>query len=95
MNQFRLVTMIAKTTPETHNPRISAETIVTHRLREIGGRLPYTMYVLYAAFFFWPSIYLVSVILRKLPVLKEAYRYLNRDIAASLKLHTSGIAVIF
>ena len=33
--------------------------------------------------------------LRKLPVLKEAYRYLNRDIAASLKLHTSGIAVIF
>ena len=28
-------------------------------------------------------------------VLKEAYRCLNRDIAASLKLLTSGIAVIF
>ena len=33
--------------------------------------------------------------LKKLPVLKEAYRYLNRYIAASLKLLTSGIAVIF
>ena len=61
MNQFRLVTMIAKTTPETHNPRISAETM-THRLREIGERPPYTMYVLYAAFLFWPSIlFLITV----------------------------------
>ena len=49
--------MIASTTPGTHNPRINAQT-VTNRLREIGERLPYTMYVLYAAFLFWPSIYL-------------------------------------
>ena len=55
MNQFRPVTMIAKTTPGTHNPRISDQT-VTHRLREIDERPPYTMYVLYAAFLFWPSI---------------------------------------
>ena len=56
MNQFRLVTMIARTTKGTHYPRISAQT-VTHRLREIGERPPYTMYGLFAAFLFWPSIY--------------------------------------
>ena len=55
MNQFCLATMIAMTTLGTHTPRISAQT-VTHRLREIGERPPYTMYVLYAAFLFWPSI---------------------------------------
>ena len=55
MNQFRPVTLIASTTPGTHNPRICAQT-VTHRLREIGERHPYTMYVLYVAFLFWPSI---------------------------------------
>ena len=33
MNQLRPVTMIARTTPGTHNPRTSAQT-VTHRLRE-------------------------------------------------------------
>ena len=49
--------MIARTTPGTHNPRISAQT-VTNRLREIGEESPYTMYVLYAAFLFWPSIWL-------------------------------------
>ena len=48
--------MIVNTTPGTHNPRISAQT-VTNRLREIGERPPYTMYVLYAAFLFWPSIF--------------------------------------
>ena len=47
--------MIAKTAQGTHTPRISAQT-VTNRLREIGERSPYTMYVLYAAFLFWPSI---------------------------------------
>ena len=47
--------MIARTTIATHNPRISAQT-VTNRLREIGEISPYTMYVLYAAFLFWPSI---------------------------------------
>ena len=56
MNQFRPVTMIARTTPGTHNPRISAQT-VTHRLREIGERPPYTMYVL-CGVSFWPSILL-------------------------------------
>ena len=56
INQFRPVTMIARTTPGTHNPRISPQT-VTHRLREIGERPPYTMHVSYAAFLFWPSIY--------------------------------------
>ena len=49
--------MIARTTPETHNPRISAQS-VTHRLRGVGERPPYTMYVLYAAFLFWPSLLL-------------------------------------
>ena len=47
--------MIARTTLGTHHPRISAQT-VTNRLREIGERPSYTMYVLYAAFLFWPSI---------------------------------------
>ena len=56
LNQFLPVPMIASTTPGTHNPRISAQT-VTNRLREIGERPPYTMYVLYAAFLFWPSIF--------------------------------------
>ena len=56
MNQYRPVTMIARTTPGTHNPRISAQT-VTLRLREIGEIPPYTMYVLYAAFLFWPYIF--------------------------------------
>ena len=55
LNQLRPVTMIASTTPGTHNPRINAQT-VTNRLREIGEKNPYTMYVLYAAFLFWPSI---------------------------------------
>ena len=55
MNQFCPATMIARTTLGTHNPRISAQT-VTHHLREIGEKPPYTMYVLYAAFLFWPSI---------------------------------------
>ena len=48
--------MIASIIPGTHNPRISTQT-ETNRLREIGERPPYTMYVLYAAFLFWPSIY--------------------------------------
>ena len=56
LNQFLPVTMIASTTTGTYNPRISAQT-VTNRLREIGEKHPYTMYVLYAAFLFWPSIY--------------------------------------
>ena len=60
MNQFCPVTMIANTTPGTHNPRISAKT-VTKRLREISERPPYTMYVSYAAFLFWPSICLSPV----------------------------------
>ena len=56
MKRFLLVTMIARTTPGTLNRRISAIT-VTHRLREIGERPPYTMYVLNAVLLFWPSIY--------------------------------------
>ena len=56
MIQFRPVTMIAKATLGTHNPRISAQT-VKHRLREFAKNPPYTMYVLYAAFLFWLSIY--------------------------------------
>ena len=47
--------MIPNTTTGTHNQRISAQ-IVTNRLLEIGKRPLYTMYVLYAAFLFWPSI---------------------------------------
>ena len=60
LNQFRPVEMIAWTTPGTHNPRISAQT-VTNRLREIVERPPYTMRVIYAAFLFWPSICTVYV----------------------------------
>ena len=56
MNQYRPVTMVARTTPGTHNPRISTQT-VTLRLREIGEIPPYSIYVLYAAVLFWPSIY--------------------------------------
>ena len=56
MNQFRPVTMIARTTPGTDTTRISAQT-VTHSLREFGESPPYTMYVVYAAFLFWLSIY--------------------------------------
>ena len=59
MNQFRPVTMIARTKPGTYNTRISAQT-VTLRLREIGKIPPYTMNVLYAAFLFWPSIYRID-----------------------------------
>ena len=47
--------MIASTTPGTHSPRICAQT-VTNRLLEIVEIPPYTVYVLYAAFLFWPSI---------------------------------------
>ena len=39
LNQFRLVTMIARTTPGYHNSRITAQTL-TNRLREIGERSP-------------------------------------------------------
>ena len=59
--------MIASTTPETHHPRISAHT-VTNCLREIGERPPYTMYVLYAAFLFWPSIFLGDGALHSLTI---------------------------
>ena len=59
LNQFRPVTLIARTIAGTHNPRISAQT-VTHRLRAIGERPPYTMCILYAAFLFWPSIYYIG-----------------------------------
>ena len=51
LNQFRTVTMIASTSLGTHNPRLSAQT-VTNRLLEISENPPYTMYVLYAGFFF-------------------------------------------
>ena len=43
--------MIAKTTPVTHNPRISTQT-VANLLREIGERPPHTMYVFMRRFFF-------------------------------------------
>ena len=39
VNQFRPVTMIARTAPRTHNPRISSQT-VTNRLREISETSP-------------------------------------------------------
>ena len=57
--------MVASTTPGTHNPRNSAQTM-TNRLREIGEIPQYTLYVLYAAFLFWPSIYD-----RRIPQLKK------------------------
>ena len=48
--------MIASSSPGIHNPRLSAQT-VTNRLLAISERPPYTMYVLYGAFLFWPSIF--------------------------------------
>ena len=59
--------MIASTSPGTHNPRLSAQT-VTNRLLEISERPPYTMYVLYAAFLFWPSIHIIPTKFDKNPV---------------------------
>ena len=56
MNQFRPVRMIARTTPGTHNKRISAKT-VTNRLREIDERLPYTMIMIYMRRFFFGLVY--------------------------------------
>ena len=53
--------MIASTIPGTHDPRISAQT-VTNRLLEICERPPYTMYVLHAAFLFWPSICKLAIV---------------------------------
>ena len=55
--------MIASTTPGTHSPRICAQT-VTNRLLEIVEIPPYTVYVLYAAFLFWPSIYICRLYLK-------------------------------
>ena len=55
MYQFSPATMMARTTLGTHNPNISAQT-VRRRLPEVGERPPCTMYVLYAAFLFRPSI---------------------------------------
>ena len=49
--------MTVRTTPGIHNLRTSAKT-VTNRLREIGeDPHNYAMYILYAAFHFWTSIY--------------------------------------
>ena len=61
MNQFRPVTMIARTTPGTHNPRISAQT-VTHRLQEIGERPPYIQCMLYMRRFFFGLVYVVCML---------------------------------
>ena len=55
MNQFRPVKMIAKTTPGTHNLRISAQT-VTHRLRGIGENTPIYNVCFICGVSFWPSI---------------------------------------
>ena len=56
VNQFCPVTVTARTTTGTHNLRFRAQT-VTNRLREIGERPLYMIYVLYVAFLFWPRIY--------------------------------------
>ena len=62
MNQFRPVTMIARTTPGTHNPRISAEN-VTNRLKEIGERPPYPhiQCMFYMRGFFFGLVYIQLV----------------------------------
>ena len=81
MDQFCPATMIARTTLGIHNPRISAQT-VTHRLREIGERPPYTMYVSYAAFLFWPSIY---------SIYRWPYIYVSSDNHNSARKHLIGM----
>ena len=75
MNQFRLVTMIARTTPGTHNPRNSAQT-VRERLVKLP---PYTMYVLYAAFLFWPSICNSMTLIATFKKIQRNYNYLEYD----------------
>ena len=77
------MTMIASTTPGYHNPRITAQT-VTNRLREIGEKT-YTMYVLYAAFLFMPSIYFVEYV-ENIRIFMSAYESDNFDVFNSLVL---------
>ena len=57
LNHFRLVTVTAKTIPQTHNPRNSAQTVTNH-LREIGER---PLYLFYMPRFFLPCIYPVKI----------------------------------
>ena len=59
MNQFRPVTMIARTTPGTHNPRISAQT-VTHRLREFGKTSPIYHVCFICGVFFFDLVYMLE-----------------------------------
>ena len=90
MNQFCPATMIARATLGTHNPRISGQT-VTHRLREIGERPPYTIYVLYAAFLFWPSKRLkVNVASRKNSTSKRSLTYYKTGSKAFFMLRFSA-----
>ena len=56
MNLFRLVTMIARITPGTRNPRISAQT-VANRLREIGE----IQCMFYIRRFFFDLVYVLSM----------------------------------
>ena len=59
LNQFLPVTMIASTTPGTHNPRISAQTVI-NRLREIGERPPIQC-MFYMRRFFFGLVYMQCV----------------------------------
>ena len=51
LNEFRCVTATARTTPGTHNPRISAQTMAD-RLQEIGVRHLYVREFICAISFF-------------------------------------------
>ena len=57
VTQFHPVTMIARTTPGTHNPRFSAQT-ETNRLREIGERPTYIQCMFYVRRFFFGLVYI-------------------------------------
>ena len=58
MNQFRPVTMIARTTPGTHNPRISAQTVMIVCERLVKD--PHIQCIFYMRCFFFGLVYVTS-----------------------------------
>ena len=62
MNQFCSVTMIARTTPGSHNPRNSAQT-VTNRLREIVEKKTHTQCMFYMRRFFIGLVYIPGFVI--------------------------------
>ena len=55
-NRYRPVTVTARRTQETHNPRFSAQT-VRNRMREIGVRSGRPHVFIHSGVFIWPSVF--------------------------------------